>query len=95
MKVVWSEQADRGWREIARYISRDFGRYGLKVFKERTKECEAFISKFPKGSNVAWVDEETGIEYRWRSIHHRSKMLYFIDDNKVVIADFWDVRSDK
>lgn len=93
MKIEWTEQAQRGWREVAAYIQKEFGRQGYKQFKQRTKENEAYISKFPNGSEIAWVDAETGIEYRWRTIYHRSKVLYFIREEKVMIADFWDVRT--
>ncbi len=29
----------------------------------------------------------------WRVVYKRSKMLYFVKDDKIFIADFWDVRS--
>ena len=95
MKIVWTEQAKQGWQEVAAYILRDFGRQGFGQFKQRTKESETFISKFPKGCEVAWTDEETGVEYRWCTIYHRSKMLYFVYDEQIFIADFWDVRSNR
>jgi len=95
MKPIWTEQATRGWNEVAKYILRDFGRQGLKLFKQRTKENEEFIAKFPKGCKVAWIDTETGVEYRWCPIHRRSIMLYFEQDEQVYIADFWDVRKEQ
>ena len=95
MKLDWTEQATRGWREVATYIRQDFGQQGLRLFKQRTKECEAYIAKFPKGSEVAWVDEQNGVEYRWRPIYGRSKLLYFVQDDTIIVADFWDVRSNR
>ena len=94
MKPIWTEQAIRGWKEVAAYILRDFGRLGLKEFKQRTKENEKFIANFPGGCEAAWVDEETGVEYRRCQIYRRSIMLYFVQDGQVYIADFWDVRKE-
>lgn len=94
MKPIWTEQAIRGWKEVATYILRDFGRQGLKLFKQRTKDNEKFIAKFPGACKVAWIDEETGVEYHECVIYCRSIMLYFVDGEKVYIADFWDVRQD-
>ena len=93
MRIEWSEQATRGWKEVAEYIKRDLGRQGLRLFKLRTKETEEFISKFPEGCEEVWKDPETNVSYRWRGIHGRSKMLYFVQNGVIIIADFWDVRS--
>jgi hypothetical protein len=93
MRPIWTKQAIQGWNEVAAYILRDFGRQGLKQFKQRTKETELFVTKFPNGCKVVWKDEQTGVEYHECPIYHRSIMLYFVEDGKVYIADFWDVRS--
>lgn len=93
MKPVWTEQAISGWNEVATYILRDFGRLGLKEFKQRTKDNEKFVAKFPGACKVVWKDEETGVEYHQCQIYRRSIMLYFVQDGQVYIADFWDVRS--
>ena len=93
MKIEWTEQGKRGWREVAAYVKRDFGQQGLLLFKQRTKDNEKFIANFPEGCEVVWTDPETGIDYRWCVVYKRSKMLYFVQDDTIFIADFWDVRS--
>ena len=95
MRPIWTEQAIRGWKEVAAYILRDFGRQGLKEFKQRTKDSEKFITNFPFGSEIVWIDTETGVEYHRCQIYRRSIMLYFVQDGMVYIADFWDVRKDQ
>lgn len=94
MKPIWTEQAIRGWKEVAAYILQDFGRQGLREFKQRTKDSEKFITNFPRGCEVIWIDEETGVEYHKCQIYRRSIMLYFVKDEQVYIADFWDVRKE-
>ena len=93
MKIEWTEQGKRGWREVAAYVKREFGQQGFLLFKQRTKDNEKFVSNYPEGCEVVWTDPETGIDYRWCVIYKRSKMLYFVKDDKIFIADFWDVRS--
>ena len=95
MTIEWTEQGKRGWREVAAYIRRDFGQQGLRLFKQRTKDNEKFIANFPEGCEIVWTDPETGIDYRWCVVYKRSKMLYFVQDDKIHIADFWDVRSNR
>ncbi len=93
MKIEWTEQGKRGWREVAAYVKREFGQQGFLLFKQRTKDNEKFVSNYPEGCEVVWTDPETGIDYRWCVVYKRSKMLYFVKDDKIFIADFWDVRS--
>ena len=93
MRIEWTEQGKRGWREVAAYVKRDFGLQGLQLFKQRTKDNEKFISNYPEGCEEVWTDPETGIVYRGCVVYKRSKMLYFVQDEKIFIADFWDVRS--
>lgn len=93
MKIEWTEQGKRGWREVAAYVKREFGQQGLLLFKQRTKDNEKVVSNYPEGCEVVWTDPETGIDYRWCVVYKRSKMLYFVKDDKIFIADFWDVRS--
>ena len=93
MKIEWTEQGKRGWREVAAYVKREFGQQGFLLFKQLTKDNEEFVSNYPEGCEVVWTDPETGIDYRWCVVYKRSKMLYFVKDDKIFIADFWDVRS--
>ena len=93
MKIEWTVQGKRGWREVAAYVKREFGQQGLMLFKQRTKDNEKFVSNYPEGCEVVWTDPETGITYRWCVVYKRSKMLFFVKDDKIFIADFWDVRS--
>jgi len=93
MTIEWTEQGKRGWREVAAYVKREFGQQGLMLFKQRTKDNEKFIANYPEGCEVVWTDPETGIAYRWCVVYKRSKMLYFVQGDKIFIADFWDVRS--
>ena len=95
MKIEWTEQGKRRWREVAAYVKRDFGQQGLLLFRQRTKANEKFISNFPEGCEIVWTDPETGIDYRWCVVYKRSKMLYFVQDDTIYITDFWDVRSNQ
>lgn len=93
MKVVWTEQATRGWREVAKYIVREFGQRGLEQFQLRTIECEDAVAQFPNSGSIEWDDSGETATYRSCIVHRRSKMLYFVKDQIVYIADFWDVRA--
>jgi len=93
MRIQWTEQALRGWNEVANYIAEDFGRQGLKLFKKRTKECEEQVVNHPNSGTIEWDDSNETTLYRSILVYRKSKMLYFVLDGTIFIADFWDVRT--
>ena len=93
MKLEWTDQAIRGWQQVAQYILEDFGQRRLATFQRETEEEEKFISQFPNMGTIAWEDKELSIVYRFRVINGLSKMLYFVSADTIFIADFWDVRQ--
>ena len=46
----------------------------------------------PNSGSIEWNDSDETTLYRYRLINRISKMLYFIKENTIYIADFWDVR---
>ena len=92
MKLVWTLQAIEGWQEIADYIFREFGEQALRDFAANTSEEEKHILNMPNSGSIEWNDSDETTLYRYRQINRISKMLYFIKENTIYIADFWDVR---
>lgn len=84
-----------GWAEIAEYIHQKFGDFALQDFEERTIQAENEIALMPNSGSIAWEDTTENVTYRYKHIYRRSKMLYFVENDTIVIADFWDVRKDK
>ena len=93
MRIDWTPIAKLGWQEVADYIHKEFGDKALLEFEKRTYDAEKDISEMPNSGSIAWFDSEENVLYRFKHIYRRSKMLYFVLDNKIFIADFWDVRS--
>ncbi len=94
MKVVWTETALRGFEEIVEYLSRDFSQNKVSQFLRETKNCELLIASHPNSGSIEWLNESnTAITYRFYMVGGLSKMLYFIQNETIYIADFWDVRT--
>ena len=95
MKVIWTPKAVAGWQEVADYILNTFGVDAMIEFESRTYEAEADIALMPNIGTIEWNDTIENIVYRYVTIHRRSKMLYYVENNEIYIADFWDVRKNK
>ena len=64
-------------------------------FESRTYEAEDDIALMPNIGTIEWNDTIENIVYRYVTIHRRSKMLYYVENSEIYIADFWDVRKNK
>ena len=95
MKVVWTKQAMEGWREVADYILQEFGSKAMQDFEERTNEAQEMVAFMPTIGSIEWNDTNDEVVYRYVIVNRRSKMLYFIENETIFIADFWDVRKNK
>ncbi len=95
MKVIWTRKAIDGWQEVANYILDTFGVEALTEFETRTYEAEKDITLMPDLGTIEWNDTTENVVYRYVTIHRRSKMLYYEEDNIIYIAEFWDVRKNK
>lgn len=93
MKVIWTPKALKGWQEVADYILDAFGEEAMIEFEARTYEAEKNIALMPNIGAIEWSDMIENIVYRFVTIRRRSKMLYYMENDVIYIAEFWDVRS--
>ena len=92
MITIWNQQALDGWQEIAEYIFDDFGYNALLQFQNLTNNCISNLETFPFSGVEYWLDEKANVQYRSCVINHRSIMVYYIENETIHIADFFDSR---
>jgi len=93
MKVIWTQKAIIGWQQVADYILDSFGVEAMLEFETRTYEAEEDIALMPNIGTIEWNDTIENVVYRYVTINRRSKMLYYVENDVIYIAYFWDVRS--
>ena len=94
MKVEWTEHAIRQKNQVANYIR---WRFGFKHKKKFTQEVDQAVNMIMHNPNIGPIDslfEDRAIAYRYVIINNLSKMVYYIDDDVIYIAAFWDTRCE-
>ena len=94
MKVRWKTNAIQSRRQIARYINKNFGATALKDFLHEIDRTVNLIKSNPAIAHIDPLFEERAKTYRSIIINRRSKMVYYIEDETIYIAAFWDCRKD-
>ena len=94
MKVEWTDLAIRQKNQVADYIRR---RFGFKRKKKFAQEVDQAVNMVLRNPNIGPIDplfDDRPIAYRYVIINSLSKMVYYIDDDVIYIAAFWDTRRE-
>ena len=94
MRVLWSNRAERGLRQVEKYILRDFGEDTRSKFMSEVKHISYLLETSPQIGNLDSLFAQHQIAYRSIIIHHFSKLVYYIEKDSVRIVAFWDTRRE-
>ena len=94
MKVIWLPQAKKQLRQTAKYILREFGQGRETSSCTMCKILISFLQIIP-----TWVLLNHSLltapqKYRSCVVNRLNKIVYFIKDDHIEVADFWDVRRE-
>jgi len=92
MRVEWSPLAEEAWQEIANYIFDTFGIQALLDYSEITDTWMDTLVNNPLVASKEELLAHRSKNYRSIAIHKLSKVIYYIENEVVYIADVWDTR---
>ena len=94
MRVKWSERARRQRDEVANYIRQQFGAKRKYKFKQEIRETTDLLKRSPGIGQIDPLFSDRAMTYRSVIINGLNKLVYFVNDDTIYIAGFWDTRMD-
>lgn len=94
MKVQTSDIALQRIHETASYIQREFGKQYRVKFMHKVRETKRLLATNSYLGPVEPLLSELPGTYRSVVVTNMNKMVYRIVDDRIEIADFWDVRRE-
>lgn len=94
MKAIWEPKAKVAKRQIAAYIRTEFGTKRAKKFRQEVDDMVTMLMRAP---NIGQIDPLFGGRaktYRSVIVNGLNKMVYYVEDDTVHIAAFWDTRME-
>jgi plasmid stabilization system protein ParE len=92
MEVKWTMLAKDALRDTAAYIRREYGQQIRQKFMLDVKHTNKLIGGNPNiGKKEPALSNRT-IEYRSIVVNRLNKIVYYVDNECVQVADFWDCR---
>ena len=94
MRVEWKDKAEWNLHQIEAYIFDRFGPDSLEHFLEEVEKTVGMLMRFPNSGKIDPLFADRSITYRSVVISGLSKLVYYVEDDTVHIAAFWDCRRE-
>ena len=94
MKVKWTPLAKSAVRDTARYIREQFGLKAKADFMQDVHQTSQFLGLNPNIGKVEPLLVDRSVMYRSIVVNRLNKIVYYIDNDHIEIADFWDTRRE-
>lgn len=94
MEVKWTDFAAKKWQNTANKIYDEFGFIALQKFVEQTESWQQVLSQNPQIGGLELLLIHRKKEYRSIILSKLTKLVYFIENDCVIIANIWDTRRE-
>ena len=94
MKVVVTPFAQQQIWETAAFIQHEFGKSHRLDFMQKVRKIKRLISANPHLGPIEPNLAGLSTDYRSVVVAQLNKIVYRIEDDRIDIVDFWDVRRD-
>ena len=92
MKVVWDPEAKEARTQVANYIRRQFGSKRKTRFLQEVRDVTQQLKRSPGIGQIDPLFSDRTRTYRSVIINGLNKLVYFVSDDILYIAGFWDTR---
>ena len=94
MRVIWQTIAKDGRTKVAAYIRREFGAKRKILFLQQVRETIQRLKHSPYIGQIDPLYADRPDTYRSVIINGLNKLVYFVKDDTIHIAAFWDIRRE-
>ena len=93
-QIVWTRQAYIERVSILSYGKDVFGEKAMRRLNDEIEKNIFYLQENPQIGSFEALLEENPLGYRSWVIHKNYKLIYFVKDETVFIADIWDTRME-
>lgn len=94
MKIHWHKRAAAGMQKVEQYILHSFGEKVRQDFSDEIYSSVLALADMPYMGKIDPLFEHRKLTYRSIIVRKFNKIVYYIKDDTIHIAAFWDCRSE-
>ena len=94
MRVIWDPKAKEARTKVANYIRREFGTKRKTRFLQEVRQVTQQLKRNPGIGQIDPLFSDRTKTYRSVIINGLNKLVYFVSEDILYIAGFWDTRRE-
>ena len=94
MRVLWSQRASKSLHSLEDYILQEFGELKRQEYMEKAESVARRLETYPNMGKEEPALMHRKKRYKSVLITPRTKCIYYVDGECIVIADVWDTRRE-
>lgn len=92
MRIIWSDRAFVRRQAIEDYILYSFGYAAHAEYVEAIEDWKKIVLENPQVGKIEPLLEGMRKEYRSYVISKLTKCIYYVENDFIVVVDWWDTR---
>lgn len=92
MKVIWLTNAQDALLKTAEYVGEMFGEKKQLELLDEVELCNKLFAHHPYMGRIEPELADRAVEYRYLIVKRLNKMIYSVDNDVIIVADFWNTR---
>ena len=94
MKILWHKRAVAQLYQVEEYVLRDFGERIRQEFMDEVEQVILSLAETPTMGKIDPLFAHRKQTYRSIIVRRKNKIVYYIKDDTINIAAFWDTRRE-
>ncbi|MBQ1883576.1 MAG: type II toxin-antitoxin system RelE/ParE family toxin [Bacteroidales bacterium] len=90
--MIWLTNAQEALLQTAEYVGEIFGEKKQLELLDEVELCNKLLSQHPFMGRMEPELADRTIEYRYLIVKRLNKIIYNVDNDIIVVADFWNTR---
>ena len=94
MKIHWHKRAVAQLHQVEDYVFRDFGERIRQEFMDEVEQAVLSLARMPSMGQLDPLFAHRKQAYRSIIVRRLNKVVYYVKDDTLHIAAFWDTRRE-
>ena len=94
MRVIWNTETTRQLDYLLNYLEQEFGQRTMQNFYKRLLSYEPLLATNPGMGRREPLLEKHPKGFRSIVVHKYCKLIYYVEEDGIHIADLWDTRRE-
>ncbi len=94
MKIRWHKRAAAQLHQVEQYVLRDFGEHVRQEFMDEVEQAVLSLADMPELGKIDPLFAHRKQAYRSIIVRRLNKVVYYVKDDMLHVAAFWDTRRE-